>query len=147
MLLNDKPWHRHAYHRKRGCRRPAPSALWPWAGSGFGPLPLLVVMTVVTGVADAVSYLALGHVFVANRPGNVVFLGFVLPAAGGRPVRRPAVRAAAANSVTAPLLGAAAVLAAMVGLPVSSWQSYALVAAIALAGVQNAMARSLAVPN
>lgn len=53
-----------------------------------------------------------------------------------------------ANSVTATLLVAAAVLAAIVGLPVSSWQRYALVAAIALAmGVQNAMARSLAVPD
>ena len=49
---------------------------WQWSGSGFGPLPpLLVVMTVVTGIVDAVSYLALGHVFVANMTGNVAFLG------------------------------------------------------------------------
>src|SRR5262245_21746402 len=41
---------------------------------------LLIVLTVVTGVVDAVSYLKLGHVFVANMTGNVVFLGF---AAGG----------------------------------------------------------------
>lgn len=33
-------------------------------------------MTVVTGLVDAVSYLALGRVFVANMTGNVVFLGF-----------------------------------------------------------------------
>jgi uncharacterized membrane protein YoaK (UPF0700 family) len=59
-------------------------SLWPWAGSGFGSLPLLlVVMTVVTGIVDAVSYLALGHVFVANMTGNVVFLGFALAGAGG----------------------------------------------------------------
>src|SRR3954453_1527825 len=33
----------------------------------YGPLPvLLVLLTVVTGVVDAVSYIALGHVFVAN---------------------------------------------------------------------------------
>ena len=51
-------------------------SLWQWSGSGFGPLPpLLVVMTVVTGIVDAVSYLALGHVFVANMTGNVAFLG------------------------------------------------------------------------
>src|SRR5450759_2825627 len=37
---------------------------------------LLVGMTVVTGLVDAVSYLALGRVFVANMTGNVVFLGF-----------------------------------------------------------------------
>jgi uncharacterized membrane protein YoaK (UPF0700 family) len=37
---------------------------------------LLLVLTVVTGLVDAVSYLRLGHVFVANMTGNVVFLGF-----------------------------------------------------------------------
>ena len=42
-----------------------------------GPLPLLlIVLTVVTGVVDAVSYFKLGHVFVANMTGNVLFLGF-----------------------------------------------------------------------
>lgn len=42
-----------------------------------GPLPaLLCILTAVTGVVDAVSFLALGHVFVANMTGNVVFLGF-----------------------------------------------------------------------
>ena len=42
-----------------------------------GPLPLLlIVLTVVTGMVDAVSYLKLGHVFVANMTGNVVLLGF-----------------------------------------------------------------------
>ncbi len=46
-----------------------------------GPLPLaLIGLTVVAGLVDAVSYLGLGHVFVANMTGNVVFLGFV---AGG----------------------------------------------------------------
>src|SRR6201997_1259289 len=45
-------------------------------------LPLLFVLTVVTGLVDAVSYLRLGHVFVANMTGNVVFLGF---AAAGTP--------------------------------------------------------------
>jgi len=42
-----------------------------------GPLPLLlIVLTVVTGLVDAVSYFKLGHVFVANMTGNVLFLGF-----------------------------------------------------------------------
>jgi len=46
-----------------------------------GPLPLVLIgLTVVTGLVDAVSYLGLGHVFVANMTGNVVFLGFL---AGG----------------------------------------------------------------
>jgi hypothetical protein len=56
--------------------------LWPWSGSGHGPLPaLLVLLTVVTGLVDAVSYLTFGHVFVANMTGNVVFLGFALAGA------------------------------------------------------------------
>lgn len=47
-----------------------------------GPLPpLLVVLTLVTGLVDAVSYLKLGHVFVANMTGNVVFLGFAVAGA------------------------------------------------------------------
>lgn len=37
---------------------------------------LLLMLTGVTGLVDAVSYLRLGHVFVANMTGNVVFLGF-----------------------------------------------------------------------
>jgi uncharacterized membrane protein YoaK (UPF0700 family) len=42
-----------------------------------GPLPILLLgLTVLTGLVDAVSYLRLGHVFVANMTGNVVFLGF-----------------------------------------------------------------------
>ena len=46
-----------------------------------GQLPLLLLgLTIVSGLVDAVSYLGLGHVFVANMTGNVVFLGFV---AGG----------------------------------------------------------------
>lgn len=39
-------------------------------------VPLLLLMTVVTGLVDAVSYLALGRVFVPSMTGNVVFLGF-----------------------------------------------------------------------
>src|ERR1700723_4183066 len=49
-----------------------------------GPLPaLLISMALVTGLVDAFSYLVLGHVFVANMTGNVVFLGFALIGAPG----------------------------------------------------------------
>src|ERR1700722_12395884 len=49
-----------------------------------GPLPpLLLSMTLVTGLVDAFSYLVLGHVFVANMTGNVVFLGFALAGTPG----------------------------------------------------------------
>jgi uncharacterized membrane protein YoaK (UPF0700 family) len=42
-------------------------------------LPLLLYLfTAVTGLVDAVSYIALGHVFTANMTGNIVLLGFAL---------------------------------------------------------------------
>jgi uncharacterized membrane protein YoaK (UPF0700 family) len=149
-------------------------ARWPWAGSGHGPLPgLLVTLTVVTGLVDAVSYIALGHVFVANMTGNVVFLGFALagasglsaPAslsalgafllgalAGGRIAIRAGahrgrhLRAAMATAVAGLLL--AVVLAAIFGQPVSQDARYALIVPLAIAmGIQNATARRLAVPD
>ena len=49
-----------------------------------GPLPaLLLVLTTMTGLIDAVSILGLGRVFVANMTGNVVFIGFALAGAPG----------------------------------------------------------------
>lgn len=39
---------------------------------------IILVMTFVTGVLDAVSYVGLGHVFTANMTGNVVLLGFAI---------------------------------------------------------------------
>ena len=50
----------------------------------------LLALTAVTGLVDAVSYLALGHVFTANMTGNVVFLGFALAAAPGLSISRSA---------------------------------------------------------
>jgi hypothetical protein len=48
-----------------------------WRGSAALP-GLLLALTAITGLVDAVSYLKLGNVFVANMTGNVVFLGFGL---------------------------------------------------------------------
>lgn len=45
--------------------------------------PALVIMTFIAGLVDALSYLSLGHVFVANVTGNIVFLGFALSHAQG----------------------------------------------------------------
>jgi uncharacterized membrane protein YoaK (UPF0700 family) len=44
---------------------------------------LLLVLTAVTGLIDAVSILGLGRVFVANMTGNVAFIGFALAGAPG----------------------------------------------------------------
>src|SRR5437016_376478 len=62
----------------------ARQTLFPRDEAKHGPLPpLLVAMTFVTGLVDAMSYLVLGHVFVANMTGNVVFLAFALAGAPG----------------------------------------------------------------
>lgn len=37
----------------------------------------LLLLTFATGLVDAISVLVLGHVFVANMTGNVIFLGFL----------------------------------------------------------------------
>lgn len=43
----------------------------------------LLMLTFATGLVDAISVLVLGHVFVANMTGNVIFLGFwLLPHTG-----------------------------------------------------------------
>jgi uncharacterized membrane protein YoaK (UPF0700 family) len=47
-------------------------------------LPLLLyILTVVTGMVDAMSFLGLGEVFVANMTGNLVLLGFAAVAPSG----------------------------------------------------------------
>jgi uncharacterized membrane protein YoaK (UPF0700 family) len=157
-----------------GSLRRLARASWPWAGGGHGPLPaLLVSLTIVTGLVDAVSYVGLGHVFVANMTGNVVFVGFALAGAPGLSV--PASLAAlgafligaisggrigvrlgahrgrhlqAATATSAALVLVAVVVSAAVGEPAGQAARYALLALLALAmGVQNATARVLAVPD
>ncbi|MFD9684561.1 YoaK family protein [Kitasatospora sp. NPDC059088] len=138
-----------------------------------GPLvPMLLVLTLVTGVVDAVSYLELGHVFVANMTGNVVFLGFALAGApglsataslaalaafvlgalaGGHLARRlPGHRGhllTAAVAAQAVLVATSTVLAAVLGHG-SEPARYTLIGLLALAmGGQNAVVRSLKVPD
>src|SRR3989454_12434674 len=55
----------------------------------------LLVLTAATGLIDAVSYLALGHVFTANMTGNVVFLAFAVAGAPGLSIARSLVSLAA----------------------------------------------------
>jgi len=148
--------------------------LWPARDDRHGPLlPLLVALTFLTGVVDAASYLRLGHVFVANMTGNVVFLGFALAgasglsavssivalcsfligaAAGGRLGARSSehrgrlLRATGSAQVLLTLL--ALVLAIVLGEPLGTAARYALTVPLALAmGLQNAAAQRLAVPE
>lgn len=50
---------------------------------GLPLVAVLLTLTVVSGLIDAVSYLGLGHVFTANMTGNVVVLGFAAAGAPG----------------------------------------------------------------
>ena len=78
------------------------------ADPAHGPLPaLMLVLTVLTGVVDAVSILSLGRVFVANMTGNVVFVGFAL--AGARGFSLSASLSALAGFLVGAALGGAAV--------------------------------------
>ena len=48
----------------------------------------LLALTVVSGIVDAVSFLALGHIFTANMTANVVFLAFAAVGTPGISVAR-----------------------------------------------------------
>jgi uncharacterized membrane protein YoaK (UPF0700 family) len=52
-------------------------------GGEPAPYGSLLVLTFVTGIVDAVSFLGLGHIFTANMTGNVVFLGFAIGGGAG----------------------------------------------------------------
>ena len=56
----------------------------PPPASSAPPLPwLLLLLSVTTGLVDAISVLGLGKVFTANMTGNIVFLGFAASGAPG----------------------------------------------------------------
>jgi uncharacterized membrane protein YoaK (UPF0700 family) len=135
--------------------------------------PLMVLLTIVTGIVDAVAYLTLGHVFVANMTGNVVFLGFSAAGASGLSVvgsllaiacflpggivagrlaarfgARHLHQLRAATGIQLLLFCGAVLIAVATGDHLGSGSRYALIILLALAmGVQNATARRLAVPD
>ncbi len=138
-----------------------------------GPLPpLLLALTAVTGLVDAVSILRLGRVFVANMTGNVVFTGFAITGAPGFSLSASLfalagfLAGAAMGGMLASraghdrallLLGAAASELILVAAALAVTASDAvlsgstrdiLAALLAVAmGIQNAAARRLAVPD
>ena len=133
----------------------------------------LLVLTAATGLIDAISYLALGHVFTANMTGNVVFLAFAVAGAPGLSIPRSAVSlgaflvGAAAGGRVAERLGSgppgrwvatafgaeavlllAAALAAAVATRAALYALYGVIVLTALAmGVRNATVRKLALPD
>lgn len=139
-----------------------------------GPLPpMMLALTVVTGLVDAVSYLELGRVFVANMTGNVVFSGFAIAGAPGFSFAASLVALAAFavgallgglivhRSLThrgrmllyALLVETACALAASIvtlasGHPFVGGSRFALIALLGIGlGAQNAVSRALAVPG
>ena len=135
--------------------------------------PLLVALTVVTGLVDSFSYLVLGHVFVANMTGNVVFFAFALAGVGGfsAPASIAAIGCFAAGALVTGRLGRSlagrrelllgvtagieavivaetVTMAALTSRPIPASLRYALIVSLSLAmGAQNATARKLAVPD
>jgi uncharacterized membrane protein YoaK (UPF0700 family) len=132
----------------------------------------LAVLTVVSGVVDAVSYLGLGHVFTANMTGNVVLIGFALAGAPGFSI------AASATSLVAFLAGAvtggriglrvhqkrsllvtavsleagftvvAAVIAGSVAVLSTGWPRYTVIAVLGFAmGIRNSVVRGMGVAD
>ncbi|MFF7188726.1 YoaK family protein [Streptomyces sp. NPDC008222] len=158
----------------RGLLTDAYRTLVPPRGERHGPLPpLMLTLTVVTGLVDAVSYLGLGHVFVANMTGNVVFLGFALAGApnlsaaasvvslasflvgaltGGRLGTRFANHRGnllkTATAVQTVLVAVTVAVTAIGDGKVTTGVEYTLVVFLGLAmGLQNAVARRLGVPD
>jgi uncharacterized membrane protein YoaK (UPF0700 family) len=153
---------------------PGTATFAPGKDRGHGPLPaLLLALTMVTGLVDAISYLRLGHVFVANMTGNIAFLGFAVADAREFSV------AASLTATAAFLIGALAggrlghsegnhrarflatgilIEVAIVGVALvaatltsdfdSEVARYELIVLLALVmGLQNAVARKLGVPD
>ncbi|MEU6254066.1 YoaK family protein [Streptomyces sp. NPDC047043] len=139
---------------------------------GLRLVVVLLGLTVISGLIDAVSYLGLGHVFTANMTGNVVVLGFAAAGAPGFSVRHTATSlgcfllgAAAGGrvgrrlgegslrtftrltlAIEAVLVGASAVAA--FAAPHATATRYAVIALTAVAmGLRNATVRKLDIPG
>jgi uncharacterized membrane protein YoaK (UPF0700 family) len=134
---------------------------------------VLLVLTFTTGLVDAVSFLGLGRVFTANMTGNVAFLSFGIAGAGGLSVVAPLVSVCAfvvgartggvlaaklagrypdyvarALAIEICLLGAAAILVAVIDIRLDHVSAYTVIATLALAmGMRTATTRQLNVPD
>jgi uncharacterized membrane protein YoaK (UPF0700 family) len=149
----------------------APAAV-PAESGQASLLRILTVLTLLSGLVDAVCYLGLGRVFTANMTGNIVVLGFAAAGApgfsvtasltsllvfligavaGGRISRLVPTRSrrlAVAIGCEAGFVGAAAIVAFAAGSVGGGWARYAVIAILAFAmGIRNAVIRHLAIPD
>jgi uncharacterized membrane protein YoaK (UPF0700 family) len=148
--------------------------LFPRHDGKDGPFPpLLLALTIVTGLVDSFSYLVLGHVFVANMTGNVVFLAFALAGAKGFSIASSLLAIAAylvgslaggllisrigsnrgrlfsaSTAVQVLLVGIAAIVTLLSPNPVPTTFGHVLIAILSITlGIQNTAVRKLGVPD
>ncbi|MFE0704184.1 YoaK family protein [Streptomyces sp. NPDC058872] len=128
-------------------------------------VPLLLVLTFVSGLVDAASFLGLDRVFVSNMTGNVVFLGFALSGVSELSALSSTVAVAGflAGAVAGgawrreaepgglfPLLVAAQALGVALALTAEAagWGRYAVLVPLACGmGLQNAVVHRLGLPD
>jgi uncharacterized membrane protein YoaK (UPF0700 family) len=156
--------------------RPAPSdrAAAPEtnANGERSVLSVLLVLTLLSGLVDAVCYLGLGRVFTANMTGNVVIIGFAAAGAPGFSVAasltslgaflvgaiaggRITVHIASRSSMLilalvfeAVFVAAAASVAATAATVATGWGRYTTIVLLAFAmGIRNAVIRRLSIPD
>ena len=141
-------------------------------GAQASLLRTLLILTLVSGLVDAVSYLGLGRVFTANMTGNVVVLGFAAAGAPGfsAPASLTSLGAFLLGAICAGRVGSrmsrrgrllmlamlteavlvsvTAVVAFLSSTVASGAGRYAVIAVLAFAmGVRNATVRRIAVPD
>ncbi|MFE7510010.1 YoaK family protein [Streptomyces sp. NPDC057540] len=123
------------------------------------------MLTFVSGLVDAASFLGLGRVFVANMTGNVAFLGFALSGVAQLSALASVValtgflagavaggswrRGTEAGRLFGPLVAAQALLAAFaLAAETAGWGRYAVLIPLACGmGLQNAVVHRLGVPD
>lgn len=134
---------------------------------------VLLGLTAATGMIDAISYLGMGHVLVANMTGNLVFLGFALVGAKGFSIAPFAVALAsflfgaglggrlgvmlrgnrrrwlgAASTLQTLLAAAAAIAAVTIGVGPTGTARFGVIALLGIGtGIQNATVRRLSIPD
>jgi uncharacterized membrane protein YoaK (UPF0700 family) len=135
-------------------------------------LAVLLALTLLSGMIDAVCYLGLGHVFTANMTGNVVLIGFAAAGApgfsvtasltslgvflvgaiaGGQLSARVAPRSrmlAIALTLEAVFVAAAASVACTAATVATGWGRYTAIALLAFAmGIRNTVILRLSIPE
>lgn len=138
-----------------------------------GRTRVLLTLTFVTGMVDAIGFLGLGQVFPGMQTGNVVFLGFGIAGVAGAAVAIPLISLASylagsalaaalarpdasgrrgglgtAIAIEVGLLASAGLLALTMTIGAGEASAYVPVALLSLAmGVRNSVVRALGDPN